>query len=269
MAIVHQFGLLILTLLALWDLRPPVFFQARDWTALKTLALILLLGLFPPGLFFLWASPALNPWAELKNFWMGTGFYGCLSLFLLGAWRVLRGRYGQALLPSPDLGDTPTVGRQRWFWLLGLLAAMLLYSWLWLFGWAYVLPLQVHPRLLEQLPLDPGPAFSLLFLLPVFLAPFWEEVIYRAFFLDKLLLWGKQKALPGAAFGAVFLSSALWACGHTGMIQPDWVKAGQIFGIGLLLGWARFRLGLGACILLHLVYNGVGGLLVPPELRPL
>ena len=50
--------------------------------------------------------------------------------------------------------------------------------------------------------------------------------------------------------------------------EPAWVKWVQVFGIGLGLGAARARLGLEACVGLHLGFNLIGALIVPPELAP-
>ncbi len=62
---------------------------------------------------------------------------------------------------------------------------------------------------------------------------------------------------------AIALSSALWAAGHIGILDPDWVKLGQIFPAGLLLGWLFLRFGFEASVTAHAVLN-----LVMPFVTP-
>ncbi|NQU45247.1 CPBP family intramembrane metalloprotease, partial [bacterium] len=100
------------------------------------------------------------------------------------------------------------------------------------------------------------------------LAPFVEEVIYRGYIFEKLaavLGRGRGKTAAVPILLAMILTSALWAWQHSGLIDPDWVKWVQIFGVGIALGIARVRCGLEMCILIHLVYNAVGILFVPPN----
>lgn len=130
----------------------------------------------------------------------------------------------------------------------------------------------VAEELTEMLEPRPGLPFELLVAatgVMILLAPFFEEVVYRGFLQDRLLLaW--RRAAPGARwFGPVFaiaLTSAVWAVGHLGRIEPEWVKWMQILLIGFVLGAARLRLGLEACIVLHLAFNLFGGFFLPEGL---
>lgn len=78
-------------------------------------------------------------------------------------------------------------------------------------------------------------------------APVAEELLFRGF-----LLRGWAASRLGTT-GAVVLTSAIWAVTHT---QYHWTAIGQIFGLGLLLGWLRLRSGSTlTTILLHAAYN--------------
>jgi CAAX protease family protein len=78
-------------------------------------------------------------------------------------------------------------------------------------------------------------------------APVSEELLFRGF-----LLRGWTASRLGAV-GAVVLTSAIWAVIHT---QYDLIIVGQIFGLGLLLGWLRLRSGSTVLtIVLHGAYS--------------
>jgi uncharacterized protein len=63
-------------------------------------------------------------------------------------------------------------------------------------------------------------------------APVWEEIFSRGF-----LYRGWSESKLGVA-GAIFLSSLAWTSLH---LQYDWFFFGEIFSIGLLLGYLRYR----------------------------
>jgi membrane protease YdiL (CAAX protease family) len=65
-------------------------------------------------------------------------------------------------------------------------------------------------------------------------APVWEEIFSRGF-----LYRGWSESKLGVA-GAIVLSSLAWTSLH---LQYDWFFFGEIFSIGLLLGYLRFRTG--------------------------
>ena len=62
---------------------------------------------------------------------------------------------------------------------------------------------------------------------------------------------------------AIILSAAFWTLGHSGVMEPDWVKLLQIFPIGLALGWLFRKVGTEGCILAHALFNVVFGILTP------
>ncbi|OQA18444.1 MAG: Sporulation-killing factor biosynthesis protein SkfC [bacterium ADurb.Bin363] len=84
-------------------------------------------------------------------------------------------------------------------------------------------------------------------------APFTEEPSYRFFYLA-IFLW-LLKNFRFRWIVAILLSSLVWTFGHTGSLNPEWMRFIQIFTYGLLLGWLFKRRGLEACIVSHLISN--------------
>ena len=68
----------------------------------------------------------------------------------------------------------------------------------------------------------------------VIAAPVGEEIVFRGF------LYRGWAQTPRAVLPAIVVISVLWAVIHT---QYDWFGVFQIFLIGLLLGWIRWRSG--------------------------
>lgn len=78
-------------------------------------------------------------------------------------------------------------------------------------------------------------------------APITEEFLFRGF-----LFRGWAGSRLGVA-GAVALTSVIWAGMH---VQYDWLGATEIFGLGLLFGWLRYRSGsLITPLVMHAVYS--------------
>jgi membrane protease YdiL (CAAX protease family) len=87
----------------------------------------------------------------------------------------------------------------------------------------------------------------LFFIAVVAVAPITEEIAFRGF-----LFRGLSATWLGVA-GTTVLTSAAWAAMH---VQYDWLQLGQIFLIGLLLGWLRWASGSTLLtILLHMLAN--------------
>lgn len=85
---------------------------------------------------------------------------------------------------------------------------------------------------------------ALTVVLATFVAPFYEEVVFRGFIFGGLLKWGFW---PAAA-----ISSLLFALVHfdPGSVIP-------FFGIAVMMCWLYYRSGsLGQAILFHLLFNG-------------
>lgn len=77
-----------------------------------------------------------------------------------------------------------------------------------------------------------------------------EEIIFRGV-LFRLFL----RLMPHPA-AAVVLTAALWAFMHAG-VEPILGKHLQIFLLGLIFGWARWRYGIPAAVYLHLGHNAL------------
>ena len=63
-------------------------------------------------------------------------------------------------------------------------------------------------------------------------APMWEEIFCARISLPRLV-----ESRPGVP-GAIFLSSLAWTSLH---LQYDWFFFGEVFSIGLLFGYLRYR----------------------------
>jgi membrane protease YdiL (CAAX protease family) len=77
-------------------------------------------------------------------------------------------------------------------------------------------------------------AMPLFFIAVVIVGPVAEEIAFRGF-----LFRGLSTTWLGIA-GTLIVTSAIWAAMH---IQYDWILVGQIFLIGLVLGWLRWASG--------------------------
>ena len=80
-------------------------------------------------------------------------------------------------------------------------------------------------------------------------APITEEFVVRGFLLRG---WSQSFLRP---LGAIVLSSALWTSMHT---QYNWFYLSEIFSIGLLLGYLRYRSGsTWLTVVLHAANNAI------------
>jgi membrane protease YdiL (CAAX protease family) len=77
-------------------------------------------------------------------------------------------------------------------------------------------------------------ALPLFFIAVVIVGPVAEEIAFRGF-----LFRGLSTTWLGVA-GTLILTSVIWAAMH---IQYDWILTGEIFLIGLVLGWLRWASG--------------------------
>jgi hypothetical protein len=92
-----------------------------------------------------------------------------------------------------------------------------------------------------------GNAALLMWITLVVAAPVGEEILFRGF------LYRGWATTPRTVVPAIVVIAALWAVIHT---QYDWFGILQIFLIGLLLGWVRWRSGSTLlAILLHALIN--------------
>ena len=92
-------------------------------------------------------------------------------------------------------------------------------------------------------------SLALFFLAVVIVAPISEEIAFRGF-----IFRGLSASWLGVS-GAIIATSAAWAAMH---VQYDAFTLGQIFCIGLLLGWIRWASGSTLLtIVLHMLANFV------------
>jgi uncharacterized protein len=93
---------------------------------------------------------------------------------------------------------------------------------------------------------DPG-AIALALTAVAIAAPIGEEIMFRGF------LFRGWAASPLGVAGTIVLTSVTWAAMHT---QYDWFEIVQIFCLGLLFGWVRWRSGsIALTMLMHAVTN--------------
>lgn len=86
----------------------------------------------------------------------------------------------------------------------------------------------------------------------VFLAPVFEEILFRGFILQGIVQWA-----PRQRFACSLLTSIIFAAMHTQYAHPQTLLALTLFS--LLLCYARFiSVGLRLPILLHVLYNLIG-----------
>jgi membrane protease YdiL (CAAX protease family) len=90
-------------------------------------------------------------------------------------------------------------------------------------------------------------AMTLLLFTAVVVAPISEEIMFRG-----LLFRGWSASRLGGT-GTILLTSAIWSAIH---VQYDWFGISQVFCLGLLFGWVRWRSGSTALtMLMHAVVN--------------
>jgi membrane protease YdiL (CAAX protease family) len=115
----------------------------------------------------------------------------------------------------------------------------------WLIGHELLPPFMVK---VYEAARDAGaPAVLLLLLAAVVAAPIGEEILFRG-----LLFPGWAASALGVT-GTIVLTSAIWAAIH---VQYDWFGIVQVFCLGLLFGWVRWRSGSTLLtMLMHAVCN--------------
>ena len=76
-----------------------------------------------------------------------------------------------------------------------------------------------------------------------------EEILLRHYLLN--FIAGRT----GSRVLAAIVTSAIFALGHAGMIQPVWLKFAQAGVLGIALAVVQFKVGLEGAILTHLLFN--------------
>ena len=104
-----------------------------------------------------------------------------------------------------------------------------------------------------QQSVDSPVEISLALVLSVTIAGFAEEIVYRLGLQNALTYWWRHSRY--GHHWAIVATSALWSLGHIGAVEPGWVKITQIFVFGIILGHLNRRFGIGACIIMHSLFN--------------
>lgn len=224
----------------------------------------LLLALIFPVLFFgagLGAGapvePLLHRALKLVFSFVQLTLFG--SIFLGAALSQSEGRH------TPPLFAASAHNAGEWLFDVSLaVLGCLLWTGVWLYIAGHLFEAETSQELFERFnresPLSRDIRLFALWIEILFIAPLLEEIIFRGFLMGQLLLFVPKhlRERPAAQWGAIFGVTLLFCVLHTGQIDPAWVKWIQIFGIGVLLGWIRFRQGLGAAVVVHLLFNLLG-----------
>lgn len=80
-----------------------------------------------------------------------------------------------------------------------------------------------------------------------------EEIAFRLG-IQNIVAYGIDKSRQ-RYWLAILLTTVLWTIGHTGTLDPEWVKLSQIFPIGLMLGWLFRRHGIESAFIAHALFN--------------
>lgn len=183
---------------------------------------------------------------------------GVVSLLIGVAHTVLR--VGLAELATGERSAFPLLFQRAGAcrgWLLaaaaGVLASLLSYAAFSLggvkAGFAFELAKTLYPALFER-----PRAFAFLVFGPTLLAAaVSEEILYRGVIQAWLLRWLGQGR--GAAFGAIAVSAAFWALGHTANATPMLPKLIQVLALGFAFGAIARRYSVEASIVAHLTLN--------------
>ncbi|MFE0023766.1 hypothetical protein [Amycolatopsis sp. NPDC059021] len=84
-----------------------------------------------------------------------------------------------------------------------------------------------------------------------------EETVFRLLGVP-VCLW-----LTGEPLLAAAVPAALWAAMHSGsVVRPRWIRMGELFAVGTVLGVVVVEVGLIAALLAHVVYNAAS-MIVP------
>ncbi len=89
---------------------------------------------------------------------------------------------------------------------------------------------------------------------------FTEELIFRLGIQNYLAT--KLNRNNNGYWIAIVLTSIVWALGHAGTLDPNWVKFAQIFPVGLALGWLYRRNGVESTIIAHSLFNVLGAFVI-------
>ncbi len=180
----------------------------------------------------------------------------CARLAGYNAFPLLRPGLGQEATTEDGsvihLRDSDADLRTRAIWVLVLVAVWLGYSKLLFFLFSPEVSESLQ-KVINHLDGDLSMALTPASALAVSVMAIAEELTFRLgiqSLLARLFNWKGNKY-----WISILLTSLLWTIGHTGVLEPDWVKLVQVFPAGLALGWAFRKYGIECCIAAHVLFN--------------
>jgi membrane protease YdiL (CAAX protease family) len=114
-------------------------------------------------------------------------------------------------------------------------------------------PAEVAHKTLSRIVEDPGDKWSIVLgILAVFVAPVVEEVVYRVCLQTAII------RVTGRAWGAIMLTSALFALSHRGGDAVPWHAVVPLFILSVAMGTAYARTGrLAVAAGMHMAFNAL------------
>ena len=180
----------------------------------------------------------------------------CASLAGYTAFPLLRPRLGRAgadaMEPATVL-EAPAIDlRSRAVWVLILVAGWLAYSKLLFFIFSPEIS-ETMKQALDKLNVSYTTSLTPATAIAVSVIAVSEELAFRLGIQN--LLWRLFRLKDNKYWICILLTAVFWTIGHTGVLEPDWVKLAQVFPAGLALGWMFKKHGVESCIAAHLLFN--------------
>ena len=180
----------------------------------------------------------------------------CASLAGYSAFPLLRPRLGRAgadaMQPATVLKAPAIDLRSRAVWVLILVAGWLAYSKLLFLLFSPEIS-ETMKQALDKLQVSQATSLTPATAIAVSVIAISEELAFRLGIQN--LLWRLFRLKDNKYWVCILLTSIIWTIGHTGVLEPDWVKLAQVFPAGLALGWMFKKHGIESCIAAHLLFN--------------
>ena len=180
----------------------------------------------------------------------------CASLAGYSAFPLLRPRLGRAsadaMEPMTVLEAPATDLRGRAIWVLILVAGWLAYSKLLFLLFSPEIS-ETLKQAMNQLNVSQTTSLTPATAIAVSVIAISEELAFRLGIQNLLARLFRLK--DNKYWVCILLTAVVWTIGHTGVLEPDWVKLAQVFPAGLALGWMFRKHGIESCIAAHLLFN--------------
>ena len=180
----------------------------------------------------------------------------CASFAGYIAFPLLRPRLGRAgtdaIEPAMVLETPATDLRSRAVWVLVLVAGWLAYSKLLFLLFSPEIS-ETMKQALDKLQVSQATSLTPATAIAVSAIAIAEELAFRLGIQNLLARLFRLK--DNKYWVCILLTSIMWTIGHTGVLEPDWVKLAQVFPAGLALGWMFRKYGIESCIAAHLLFN--------------